>query len=101
MSWRGAAAAAAVVGALLLDRIRHRVIGLLQGLETELGLVLARYVTAHRVVAREGARAEGTGHADALVALADVGSQVRLVAVQPLAERALQLLAYKAKRQLV
>lgn len=80
---------------LLLHSVRHRVVGLLEGLQTELGLVLAGDVPAHRVVAREGARAEGTGHADALVALTDVGPQVRLVAVQPLAERALELLACK------
>lgn len=68
-------------------------LGLLERLQAELGLVLAGYVPPHRVVAGEGARAEGTGHADALVALADVRAQVRLVAVQSFAKRALQFLS--------
>jgi len=55
--------------------------------------VLARNMAAHGVVAREGAVAEGAGHADALVALPDVRAQVRLVAVGPLAERTFQLRA--------
>lgn len=64
----------------------------------DLVAVLARNVAAHGVVAREGARAVGAGHADALVALAYVGPEIRLVAVQPLAERTLQLLACGTKK---
>jgi len=60
-------------------------------LHAELRLVLARDVPAHRIVARERARAEGTWHADSLMALPDVRAKVRLVAVEPLAERTLQL----------
>lgn len=55
--------------------------------------MLARDVPAHGVVPRECAAAVRTRHADALVPLADVRAQVGLVPVQPLAVRALQLLA--------
>jgi hypothetical protein len=51
--------------------------------------VLARNVTAHGVVAREGAVAERAGYADTLVALADMGAQVGLVPVGTIAEGAL------------
>lgn len=61
---------------------------------SDLVAVLARNVAAHRVVAREGARAMRARHADALVPLPDVRAQVRLVPVQPLAVRALQLLTW-------
>lgn len=54
--------------------------------------VLARDMPAHGIVAGEGARAVGARHAYALVPLPDVGAKVRLVAVQPLAVWALQLL---------
>lgn len=70
-------------------------LGLLESLQAQFGLVLARYVPSHRVVAGEGAGAEGTGHADALVTLADVRAQIRLVAVQSFAKRALQFLSCK------
>lgn len=36
-------------------------------------LVLARYVSTHRVVAREGSRAEWTWYSNSLMTLADVG----------------------------
>jgi len=48
-------------------------------------------VSSDGVVAGEGARTVGAGDADALVALADVGPEVGLVAVGALAERAAQL----------
>ena len=48
-------------------------------------------VTPDRVVPGEGPRAVGAGDPDALVALPDVSTQVRLVAVGALAERASQL----------
>lgn len=63
----------------------------LKRLHIELCLVLAGYVAAHGVVAGEGAGAERAGHADPLVPLPDVRSQVRLVPIQPLAERTLEL----------
>jgi len=53
--------------------------------------VFAGNVTANRVIPREGPVAEGAGHADALVPLANVGPEVRLVAVGPLTERAFEL----------
>lgn len=51
--------------------------------------VLPGDVSPHRVVPRERPRAVRTVHPDALVPLPDVRSQVRLVAVQSLAERTL------------
>lgn len=69
-------------------------LGLLEGLQAELGLVLAGYVPPHRVIAGEGARAERTRHPDALVALPYVRPEVGLVAVQTFAERALQFLSW-------
>lgn len=62
--------------------------------ERRLLFVFAGNVSPHRVVPGEGSRAVGTGHADALVPLADVGAQVRLVAVLAVAQGALQLLAW-------
>jgi len=56
-------------------------------------LMLPGNVTSHRVVPREGPLAEGTRHSDALMTLPDVGTQVRLVAVQSIAVQTLQLLA--------
>lgn len=43
--------------------------------------VFARDVSAHGVVAGEGARTVRTGHSDALVPLTNVRAQVSLVAV--------------------
>ena len=57
--------------------------------------MLSLHVPAHGVVAGESARAVGAGDPDALVALADVRAQVRLVAVGALAEGAFQLGAYR------
>lgn len=68
-----------------------------QHLGADLVPVFARNVPAHRVVAREGAVAEGAGHPDALVPLADVRPQVRLVAVGPLAEGTLQFRSLNKK----
>ncbi len=53
--------------------------------------VLSLHVSSYRVVPGESARAVGARDADALVALADVGAQVRLVAVGAFAERTLEL----------
>ena len=53
--------------------------------------VLAGNVSAHGVVAREGAVAEGAGHADALVALPDVRAQIGFIAVGAFTERAFEL----------
>lgn len=50
-------------------------------------------VSTHGVIAGEGARTEGTMHADALMTLTDVGAQVCLIAIQAITEQALQLLA--------
>jgi hypothetical protein len=86
---------------LLLHSVRHRVVGLLKCLETQLGLMLAGDVPAYGVVPCEGTRAERAGHADALVPLTDVRSQVRLVTVKPLAERALELLTCNEKKTLL
>lgn len=66
----------------------------LEGLEAQLGLVLACYVSAHRVVSGEGAGTEWTRDSNALMPLADVSPQVCLVAVQSLAERTLQFLSW-------
>ena len=52
--------------------------------------VLPGDVAPHRVVPSEGPVAIGTGHADALVPLSDVGTQVRLVTVGSLAKWAFQ-----------
>ena len=60
-------------------------------LGADLVAVLAGNVPAHGVVARKGAVAEGTGHTDTLVTLANVGPQIGLVSVGALAEGALQL----------
>ena len=57
----------------------------------DLVAMLAGNVAPDGVVAREWAVAEGAGHTDALVPLANVSPQVCLVAVGPLAEWALQL----------
>lgn len=65
----------------------------LKRFQTQLGFVFACYVSANGVVAGKGARTERTGHSDALMPLTDVRAQVRLVTVQPLAERTLQLLS--------
>lgn len=78
---------------LLRHRVRHRVVRLLERLQVQLGLVLARYVPSHGVVARERPLAERARYPDTLVALPYVGAQVCLVAVQLLAVRALQFLA--------
>lgn len=96
--FRGIAMAAATTTAmtrtpLLGHRVRHRVVRLLEGLQVELGFVLARDVPSHGVVPRERPLAERAWHPDPLVALPYVGAQVRLVAVQLLAVRALQFLA--------
>ena len=77
---------------LLRHRVRHRVVRLLERLHVQLGFVLPRDVPSDGVVPRERPRAERTRHPDALVTLPYVGAQVRLVAVQSLAERTLQLL---------
>ena len=66
------------------------------GLRVDLVAVLARNVPAHRVVTREGAMAERTGYANALVPLSDVCAQVGLVAIGPLAERTLELRTWKS-----
>lgn len=73
------------VPTLTVQLVRH---------ERRLLFVFAGNVSPHGVVPGEGSRAVGTGHADALVPLADVGAQVRLVAVLAVAQRALQLLAW-------
>ena len=52
--------------------------------------VLPGDVAPHRVVPGEGPVAIGAGHADALMPLADVGTQVRLVSVGSLAKWAFQ-----------
>ena len=78
---------------LLRHRVRHRVVRLLKRLQIELGFVLPCDVPSDRVVPRERPRAERARHSDPLVTLPYVGAQVRLVAVQLLAERALQFLA--------
>ena len=52
--------------------------------------VLPGDVAPHRVVPGEGPVAIGAGHADTLVPLADVGTQVRLVSVGSLAKWAFQ-----------
>lgn len=78
---------------LLRHRVRHRMIRLLERLHIQLGLVLPRDVPSDRVVPREGPRTKRTRHPDTLVTLPYMGAQVRLVAVQSLAERTLQLLA--------
>ena len=57
--------------------------------------VLSLHVPAHGVVAGECPGTVGAGDPDALVALADVRAQVRLVAVGALAEGAFQLGAYR------
>lgn len=44
-------------------------------------LVFTRNVPPHGVVARECSRAEGARHADALMSLPDVSTQVGLVAI--------------------
>lgn len=56
--------------------------------------MFAGYMSPHGVVAGEGARAERTGHPYALMTLPYVRPQVGLVAVQTLAERALQFLSW-------
>jgi len=58
-----------------MDLIRLKI------LHIHLGLVLTRNMSPHGVVAREGARAEGTGHADTLVSLPNVRPQIRLIPV--------------------
>lgn len=72
-------------------------IGLLEGLQVELLLVLPRDVPSDRVVSGERPRAERTRHPDTLVTLAYVGAQIRLVAVQSLAEGTLQFFTCKDK----
>lgn len=62
--------------------------------ERRLLFVFAGNVSPHGVVPGEGSRTVGTRDADALVPLADVGAQVRLVAVLAVAQGALQLLAW-------
>lgn len=57
--------------------------------------VLAGDVAADRVVPREGSVAVRTRHPDPLVPLPDVGPQVGLVPVGPLAERTLELSTWK------
>lgn len=63
---------------------------LLKSLQTQLGLVLAGYVTTYRVVSRKRARTKWTRHPYTLMALSHVGTKIRLVAVQSLAEWTLQ-----------
>lgn len=57
----------------------------LRQMRRDLVTVLARNVSAHCVVAREGARAVRARNADALVPLPDVRTEICLVSVQPLA----------------
>lgn len=68
-------------------------LGLLEGLETKLGLVLASYMPPHRIVAGEGARTERTRYPYTLMTLPYMRPQVGLVAIQTFAERALQFLS--------
>lgn len=60
--------------------------------------MLARHVSAHGVVAGEGARAVWAGHTDALMPLADVSSQIGLVTVGALTKRASKFRACKKER---
>lgn len=78
---------------LLRHRVRHRMVRLLEGLQIQLGFVLARDVPSHRVVPRERPLTERARHPDALMALPYVGAQICLVAVQFLAVRTLEFLA--------
>lgn len=76
---------------LLRHGVRELVVGLLEGLQSGgLGFVLPRDVPSDRVVPGERPRAEGTVHPDALMTLPYVGAQIRLIAVESLAVRALQ-----------
>jgi hypothetical protein len=59
--------------------------------------VLALHVPPHSVVAGERARAVRARDANALMALADVRAQVRLVAIRSLAKRAAKLRAWKER----
>lgn len=68
-------------------------LGLLKGLETKLGLMLARYVPSHRIIASKGARAERTRYSDTLMTLSYMSPEVGLVAIQTFTERALQFLS--------
>lgn len=86
---------ASVVWSLCSRLLWHGVSLGVQALERHLGLVLAGYVSTYRVVPGEGARAKGTRNPNALVTLTYVGTQVRLVTVQPLAERTLELFSCK------
>lgn len=73
------------------------VVDLIAGLErlhVELCLVLARNMPAHGVVPCKRARTEWTRYANPLVPLSYVGAQVRLVPVESLAKRTLELLSY-------
>lgn len=63
---------------------------LLESLKAQFGLVFPRYVSPHRVVSREGPRAEGARHADSLVPLSYMCPQICFVAVESLAEWAFQ-----------
>lgn len=65
----------------------------LQLVDGDFVLVLARYVPAHRVVARECSRAERARHPDALMTLSNVRAQIGFVAVQSFAEWTLQFFA--------
>lgn len=60
-------------------------------LRVDVVAVLAGNMAAHRVVAGEGAVTVRAGHADALMALANVGPQVGLITVGPFTKRTFQL----------
>lgn len=62
--------------------------------ELRLLLVFSCYVPTDRVVSGERSTAVGTWHADTLMSLADVGSQVRFVAILTITERTLELFAW-------
>lgn len=64
---------------------------LMKRFQAQLVLVLAGDVSSHRVVPGEGPRAKRTRNPDTLVTLPDMRSQIRLVAIQSVAEWTLQL----------
>lgn len=64
---------------------------LLERLQAELGLMLACDMPSNGVVPCERARTERAWHPDPLMSLPDVRAQVRLVPVEPFAERTFEL----------